>query len=198
MDVIWLSQDCSGFWLADSLFPLPAWLEQMSHLGRGRTRGARKYECRPKFMLRQEDLQCWWTPQYQKERPFPCRVSHQPGVSWRRGLKRQRGWERWGGHWGHHQPDSWPRWLQRPGQLCQEGRSQSRGSSNLPWEARPLQKEFLRAGKVKKPWKDQPGTVALHKIHCFQKSMDLLICKLPFSHLIHKIAIKVSEYDMHI
>ena len=44
------------------------------------------------------------------------------------------------------------------------------------------QKEFLRAGKVKKPQKYWPGTEALHKINCFQKSMDLLIHKLPFSH----------------
>ena len=47
-----------------------------------------------------------------------------------------------------------------------------------PW------KEFLRAGKVKKPRRYQPGTVALHEIWRYQKSTELLIQKLPFSWLV--------------
>ena len=43
------------------------------------------------------------------------------------------------------------------------------------------QKEFLKAGKVKKTRKYQPGTVALQEIQQFQKSTELLIRKLPFS-----------------
>ena len=43
------------------------------------------------------------------------------------------------------------------------------------------QKEFLKAGKVKKPRKYWPGTVALHEIWQYQKSTELLIWKLPFS-----------------
>ena len=40
-------------------------------------------------------------------------------------------------------------------------------------------KEFSKAGKVKKPQRYQLGTVALCEIHQFQKSTELLICKLP-------------------
>ena len=76
------------------------------------------------------------------------------------------------------------------------GRSQSGGSSNLLWEASP-QKEFLQAGKVKKTRKYQPGTVALHEIQQFQKSTELLIWKLPFSWLVHEIALEVGKYDLH-
>ena len=59
------------------------------------------------------------------------------------------------------------------------------------------QKDFLRAGMVKKPQRYWPGTVALHEIHQFQKSMYLPICKLPFSCLVHEIALEVGWYDMH-
>ena len=50
------------------------------------------------------------------------------------------------------------------------------------------QKEFLTAGKVKKPRKYQPGTVALREFWQFQKSTELLIRKLPFSRLVCEIA----------
>ena len=58
------------------------------------------------------------------------------------------------------------------------------------------QKEFLQAGKVKKTRKYQPGTVALCEIWQFQKSTELLIWKLPFSQLVHKIALEVGKYDL--
>ena len=41
---------------------------------------------------------------------------------------------------------------------------------------------------MKKPHHYCPGTVALCKIQCYQKSTDLLIRKLPFQHLIREIA----------
>ena len=59
-----------------------------------------------------------------------------------------------------------------------------------PW------KEFLKAGKVKKPRKYQPGTVALCEIGQYQKSTELLIRKLPFSWLVCKIAQEVGKRDM--
>ena len=59
------------------------------------------------------------------------------------------------------------------------------------------QKEFLWAGKVKKTRKYQPGTVALWEIWWFQKSIKLLIKKLPFSWLVHEIALEVGKYDLH-
>ena len=59
------------------------------------------------------------------------------------------------------------------------------------------QKEFLKAGKVKKTRKYQPGTVALREIRQFQKSTELLIRKLPFSQLVHEIAQAVGKTDLH-
>ncbi|XP_050273261.1 histone H3.3-like [Quercus robur] len=43
-------------------------------------------------------------------------------------------------------------------------------------------------GGVKKPHRYRLGTVALHEIHKYQKSTELLIHKLPFQHLVHEIA----------
>ena len=57
-------------------------------------------------------------------------------------------------------------------------------------------KEFLKAGKVKKPRKYWPGTVALHEIRRYQKSIELLIWKLPFSQLVREIAQEVGKRDM--
>ena len=59
------------------------------------------------------------------------------------------------------------------------------------------QKEFLKAGKLKKPQRHKLGTVALCEICQFQKNADLLICKLPFSHLVHEITLEVGHYNMH-
>ena len=42
-------------------------------------------------------------------------------------------------------------------------------------------------GGVKKPHRYRPGTVALREIRRYQKSTDLLICKLPFQHLVREI-----------
>ena len=50
---------------------------------------------------------------------------------------------------------------------------------------------------VRKPQRYWQGTVALHEIHQFQKSTDLLICKIPFLHLVCEIALEVEQYDMH-
>jgi histone H3 len=41
---------------------------------------------------------------------------------------------------------------------------------------------------VKKPHRFRPGTVALRKIRRYQKSTDLLICKLTFQRLVRDIA----------
>ena len=57
-------------------------------------------------------------------------------------------------------------------------------------------KEFLRAGLVKKPERYQPGTVALCEICLFQKSTELLISKLLFSHLVCENAQELGKYDM--
>ena len=59
------------------------------------------------------------------------------------------------------------------------------------------QKEFLKAGKVKKTRKYWPGAVALQEIQQFQKSTELLIRKLPFSQLVCEIAQAVGKTDLH-
>ena len=59
------------------------------------------------------------------------------------------------------------------------------------------QKEFLKAGKIKKTRKYWPGTVALQEIWQFQKSTELFIRKLPFSWLVHEIALQVGKTDLH-
>jgi histone H3 len=43
-------------------------------------------------------------------------------------------------------------------------------------------------GGVKKPHRYRPGTVALREIRRYQKSIELLIRKLPFQRLVHEIA----------
>ena len=60
-----------------------------------------------------------------------------------------------------------------------------------PW------KEFLKAGKVKKTRRYQPGTVALQEIWQFQKSTELFIWKLPFSQLVREIAQSVGKTNLH-
>ena len=45
----------------------------------------------------------------------------------------------------------------------------------------------LPAG-IKKPHRFRSGTVALHEIHCYQKSTELLIRRLPFQRLVREIA----------
>ena len=43
-------------------------------------------------------------------------------------------------------------------------------------------------GGVKKPHRYRPRTVALREIRMYQKSTELLICKLPFMRLVREIA----------
>ena len=59
------------------------------------------------------------------------------------------------------------------------------------------QKEFLQASKVKKTRKYWPRTVALCEIWQFQKNIELLIQKLPFSWIVCEIALEVGKYDLH-
>eukprot|EP00121_Abeoforma_whisleri_P000976 Awhi_evm1s871 len=44
------------------------------------------------------------------------------------------------------------------------------------------------AGGVKKPHRYRPGTVALREIRRYQKSVELLVRKLPFQRLVREIA----------
>ena len=42
-------------------------------------------------------------------------------------------------------------------------------------------------GGCKKPHRYRPGTVALHEICKYQKSTDLLLCKLPFQRFVREV-----------
>ena len=48
-------------------------------------------------------------------------------------------------------------------------------------------KSMPSIGRVKKPYCYRPDIVALHKIRPYQKSTELLICKLPFQRLVQDI-----------
>ena len=99
---------------------------------------------------------------------------------------------------GHHcccQPDIWPDGC-RGQAICFSGGASLEEAPTYLGRQSP-QKEFLQAGKVKKTRKYQPGTVALWEIQWFQKSTELLIRKLPFSQLVHEVALEVGIYDLH-
>jgi histone H3 len=51
-------------------------------------------------------------------------------------------------------------------------------------------------GGVKKPHRFRPGTVALREIRKYQKSAELLICKLPFQRLVREVAVDFSKDDL--
>ena len=95
------------------------------------------------------------------------------------------------------QPNSWPRWLQRPGPSMAGQEEPVRRKLQPTIRGKAPQKEFLQAGKVKKTRKYWPGTVVLWEIQQFQMNTKLLIRKLPFSWLVHKIALEVGNYDLH-
>ena len=47
-------------------------------------------------------------------------------------------------------------------------------------------------GRVRKPRRFRPGTVALRQIRKYQKSTDLLIRKLPFQRLVREITLQLN------
>uniref|UniRef100_UPI00398F69B4 histone H3-like n=1 Tax=Pristiophorus japonicus TaxID=55135 RepID=UPI00398F69B4 len=55
-------------------------------------------------------------------------------------------------------------------------------ATKAAWKSAPA------TGGVKKPHRYRPGTVALREIRRYQKSTELLICKLPFQRLVREIA----------
>ena len=55
------------------------------------------------------------------------------------------------------------------------------------------QKQPAFRGRVKKPHRFRPGTVALREIRRYQKSTELLIRKLPFQRLVRQIAHEINE-----
>ena len=188
---MWLSWDCFGFWLADSPFQIPAWQEWKRHWEWGKVKGPSKYKEGWRYMQRHRNPQHWWTPSSRGR----TRSAHSEWAGEESGGGSKVG-ERWGGHQHHLQPGlcpdgcgSWANYVGWGGASQEEALTYHgrQGSlERIPW-----------TGKVKKPWRYQPRTVVLHEIYCFQKSVDLLIHKLPFSCLVHEITLEVGKYDMH-
>ena len=81
------------------------------------------------------------SPVYHPSLPgSPCPQDRRRRGRWgrlRSGWRKQGGSRMWEDLHCHCQLDSWPRWLQRPDHLLWVRRSQSGGSSNLPWKAKP-------------------------------------------------------------
>ena len=55
-----------------------------------------------------------------------------------------------------------------------------------------LKMGLCEEGKVRKPRRYRPGTVALRQIRKYQKFTDLLIRKLPFQRLVREVAQKIK------
>ena len=86
------------------------------------------------------------------------------------------------------------------------------GSGKVPHkQPQPLTKRMKKKGKkaqgggktlpasqkgTQKPHRYRPGTVALHEICRYQKSMELLIRKLPFQQLVREIAQDLGKKDV--
>ena len=58
------------------------------------------------------------------------------------------------------------------------------------------QKEFLQAGKGRRPGSTSLTQLLFERSQQFQKSTELLIRKLPFSQLVCEIALEVGKYDL--
>ena len=53
-------------------------------------------------------------------------------------------------------------------------------------------------GKVRKPYRYRPGTVALRQIQKYQKSTELLIRKIPFQRLVREVVYQMNKKDYRI
>ena len=66
-------------------------------------------------------------------------------------------------------------------------RSTGRKAPRFQLATKAAQRSAPASGGVKKPHRYRPGTVALHEIHSYQKSTDLLIRKVPFQRLAREV-----------
>ena len=126
---------------------LPEWQEWKWPQSRGRGMQWTEYFRWGQWLRWKEGKRgpCHWCTPYSSQR-----APHRLRTSWN-GLWKQSTLRGWGGHLHHHQPNSWPRWLQRLGHLSWVGRSQSGGSSDLLWEAKPPSRNSSRMVKSRRP-----------------------------------------------
>ena len=68
-------------------------------------------------------------------------------------------------------------------------------SSKLVGNGKKVKKQSL--GRVRKPRKFRPGTVALREIRKYQKSTELLIRKLPFQRLVREVVYTIYPTRTH-
>ena len=188
INVTWLLWGCSGFLIG--WFPFPIWQEQRLHPRRVIGERPRRWKLGQMYMLNQWNPQHWQNLQHLMWRPS--------NPEWN-GEEESRGREA-----GEVRRSPELSLTQQLTQMAVEARpSMSGWEEPARWKLQPTMggkapsKEFLKARKVKKPQRYQPGMVALHEICHFQKSTDLLICILPFSCIVCEIALKVEWYNMH-
>ena len=61
----------------------------------------------------------------------------------------------------------------------------------------PVKRSRKPKGKVRKPFRHRPGTVALRKIRKYQKSTELLIQKLPFQRLVREVVQEMFKSESY-
>ena len=110
-------------------------------------------------------------------KPSPTREEEKKLEEAERHVEEARWLRMWEGPHCHCQLDSWPRWLQSLGHLLWEGGSQEEALTYHGGKA--PQKEFLQAGKVKKPRKYWPGTVALWRSGSSKRALSSLLGNSP-------------------
>ena len=114
--------------------------------------------------------------------------------SWRRQRgrwRRQEGWRMWEGLHHGHQPD---RWLQRPGHLHQVRRSQSGGSSDLLWEAKPPGRNSSGLERSRRPRSTGLAQLLFERSSSSKRALSSSLGT--FSQLVHEIALRVGKYDL--
>ena len=79
-------------------------------------------------------------------------------------------------------PDN-KKWLKKYPELKGSGKAPRK-----PLRTKAAKKTGIPAGGVKESHRYRPGMVALHEIHRYQKSTELLLQKLPFQCLVREIA----------
>ena len=68
-------------------------------------------------------------------------------------------------------------------------------SRKLIGDGKKSKKKGDGKGKVRKPYRYRPGTVALRQIQKYQKSTELLIRKIPFQRLVREVVHQMKGKD---
>ena len=171
MDTTRLSQDCCGFWLADtlSLCLTSSMARTKKTLQMGEVKESYKYKWGQRYRMRQGIPGAGGLPAPEMEQA----LTQKELAQWVREA------ERHGGHWSCHQSNSWPRWLWRPGHPCWAGRSQPEGSSDLLWEARPPERNSWRLERWRGPKSTDQGPWPFTRSAGSKRALSSLFGKCP-------------------